>query len=45
MDSPGEEYLRALQDKSPEMRQKSLDPWLSSSDNGLRIFAQLTQIK
>jgi hypothetical protein len=38
------EYLRALQDKTPEMRQKSLEPWLNSSDNGLRIFAQLTQI-
>lgn len=35
------DYLKILRTKSGEMVKSSLDPWLSSSDNTLRIYAEL----
>ncbi len=42
--SPVKDYLRILRTKSEKIVQSSLDPWLSSSDNTLRIYAELTML-
>jgi hypothetical protein len=36
------EYLRALQWKSEQLRNSSLQPWLSGSNTNLRVYAELT---
>lgn len=38
------EYLRALRGKEVQTRERSLDPLENSTDIGLRIYAQLTQL-
>jgi Uri superfamily endonuclease len=40
--SPVKDYLNVVQTKQQKMIQTSLDPWLSSSDNMLRIYAELS---
>lgn len=40
--SPVKDYLKIVQTKQHKMLQASLDPWLSSSDNMLRIYAELS---
>ena len=40
--SPVKDYLNIVQTKQQKMIQASLDPWLSSSDNMLRIYAELS---
>jgi hypothetical protein len=40
--SPVKDYLRIVQTKQLKMIQSSLDPWLSSSDNMLRVYAELS---
>lgn len=40
--SPVKDYLRIVQTKQQKMIQSSLDPWLSSSDNMLRVYAELS---
>jgi|GEM_PF-6564134 len=39
--SPLKDYLRILRAKNDKVAQASLNPWLSSSDNTLRIYAEL----
>ena len=39
--SPVKDYLRILQGKDDKTMKASLDPWLTSSDNALRIYAEL----
>jgi hypothetical protein len=41
---PVKDYLRILRTKSVKSMHSSLDPWLSSSDNTLRIYAELTML-
>lgn len=38
---PLKDYLRRLRSKSDVVRRASLDPWLTSSDGNLRIYAEL----
>jgi hypothetical protein len=38
---PVKDYLRLLRSKSDVVRRASLDPWLTSSDGNLRIYAEL----
>ncbi len=38
---PVKTYLRVLRAKSDAVRRMSLDPWLTSSDESLRIYAEL----
>jgi len=38
---PLKDYLRLLRSKSDAVRRSSLDPWLTSSDGNLRIYAEL----
>jgi hypothetical protein len=38
---PVKDYLRRLRSKSETVRRSSLDPWLTSSDGNLRIYAEL----
>lgn len=40
--SPVKDYLKTLQSKQQTTFQSSLDPWLSSSDNTLRVYAELS---
>lgn len=40
--SPVKDYLKIAQTKQEIMIQSSLDPWLSSGDNMLRIYAELS---
>jgi hypothetical protein len=35
------DYLRRLRSKSDKVRQSSLDPWISSGDPNMRIYAEL----
>jgi hypothetical protein len=42
--SPVKDYLRILQTKNQKMVKSSLEPWLSSSDNTLRIYAELAML-
>jgi hypothetical protein len=39
---PVKDYLRTLHSKSEAERKKSLDPWLTSSDAALRVYAELS---
>ncbi|MFS8086642.1 MAG: hypothetical protein ACMG6H_13500 [Acidobacteriota bacterium] len=41
---PVTECLRALRSKNETTQKSSLDPWLSSSDTSLRIYAELTML-
>jgi hypothetical protein len=41
---PVKHYLQRIRSKSEDEQRKSLDPWLSSSDAALRVYAQLTLI-
>jgi hypothetical protein len=41
---PVKEYLRRLPSGGEEIRRNSLDPWLSSSDTSLRVYAELTTL-
>ncbi len=40
--SPVKDYLKIVQLKQPKMVQASLNPWLTSSDNMLRVYAELS---
>jgi hypothetical protein len=42
--SPVKDYLRVLQTKNQKMVKSSLEPWLSSSENTLRIYAELAML-
>lgn len=40
--SPVKDYLKTVHARQPNMVQSALDPWLSSSDNALRVYAELS---
>jgi len=40
--SPVKDYLKIVQTKQQKMIQSSLNPWLTSSDNMLRAYAELS---
>jgi hypothetical protein len=40
--SPVKDYLSIVQTRQQKMSQSSLDPWRSSSDNMLRVYAELS---
>jgi hypothetical protein len=39
------DYLRALESKTEVSRKSSLDPWLSSSDTSLQLYAKLAALR